>query len=194
MSNYASSSRTSTLPTSSSQPVTQNDSRATAVGIVLGVVGALLVVGVVYATWRMRRKRSSDNADSIESSLVYHTQGTSLDQSHPAARITPFGSPEGETPRFKHTPGADMRIAMRRPDGAWHFADPRMPFTPTGVSEIDIMPSPSSSTITLPSRVRTKEQEAKTSRDLRSGYDRDYDVNLSPPPAYGYDFSGYLKS
>lgn len=182
------------MPTSSSQPVTQNDSTTTTVGIVLGVVGALLVAGVIYATWRMKRRRSSENADAMESSLVSAPQGRSLDRSHPAARITPFGSPEGETPRFKHTPGADMRIATRRPDGAWHFADPRTPFTPLGVSEIDVLPSPSSSIGTLPPRVRTKEQEAKSSRDLH-GYDRDHDVDINrPPPAYGYDYSGYLKS
>ncbi|GLB38004.1 hypothetical protein LshimejAT787_0410550 [Lyophyllum shimeji] len=194
MSSHASSSNTSALPTSSSQPATQNDSRMTAVGVVLGVIGAFLVVGVVYATWRMKRRRSSNGAST--ESLVGPPKGTSLEQSHPAARITPFGSPGGETPRFKHTPGSDMRIAMRGADGAWHFADPRTRFSPSGVSEIDVLPSPlsSRSTMTLPSPVRTKEQEAKSPANLRHGYDRsEYDVDLNPPPpAYGYDYSGHL--
>ena len=35
-----------------------------------------------------------------------------------------------------------MRIAIRRPDGAWHFADSRTPFTPVGVNELDVVPHP----------------------------------------------------
>lgn len=191
MSSYAFSSSSSPLPTSSDQAVPQNDARINIVGVVLGVAAALLIAGVIYTTLRMKRRRSTTtNVDGSES-FVSPPLGTSVDHYHPAARITPFGSPGGETPRFKHTPGADMRIAMRRPDGAWHFADPRSPFTPSGVSEIDVLPSPSSSTGMLPPRVRMKEHEAKASRDLRYGYDYDIDLN-PPPPAYGYDSGGYL--
>ncbi|KAF8058600.1 hypothetical protein FPV67DRAFT_509767 [Lyophyllum atratum] len=191
MSVHASSGSPLPSQTSSGQVVPQTDTRVNVVGIVLGVVGVLLVAGVIYATLRMKRRRSSNDGDGTES-FASPALGRTLDQSHPAARITPFGSPGGETPRFKHTPGADMRIAMRRPDGAWQFGDTRRPFTPSGVSEIDVLPSPSSSTGLLPPRVR-KEHEAKASRDLRYGHDHDYDIDINPPPpAYGYDYSGYL--
>lgn len=86
-----------------------------------------------------------------------------------------------------------MRIATRRPDGAWQFSDPQAPFTPTGVSEIDVLPSPSSSTASmLPPRSHRKEREA--AREARKEYDRDYDLDLNPPPpAYGYDYGGYIN-
>jgi len=92
-----------------------------------------------------------------------------------------------------HTPGEDMRIAIRRPDGAWHFTDSRTPFTPSGIH--DLVPSPispsspstlslSSANSRLPSR---KAQEAKK-ETLRQRYDPDLDfevhLTIPPPPAY----------
>ncbi|KAG5644310.1 hypothetical protein DXG03_008728 [Asterophora parasitica] len=133
----------------------------------------------------MKRRRLSKGSKE-HGSESFISPGTRLDRSHPAARITPFGHPGGETPRFNHTPGSDMRIATRRADGAWDFADPRGPFTPTGVGELDVCPSPSSSTGMLPPRIRTnlKDQEFKVSR---------YDVEINPPPpAYGQHYGGYL--
>ncbi|KAF5374617.1 hypothetical protein D9615_008959 [Tricholomella constricta] len=184
------SSSSSSHPSPTGQTAPQNESQISIIGIVLGVIGALLVAGVIFATLRMKRRRSLNNADGSEESFVSPKQGRRVDRSHPAALITPFGWPGGETPRFNHTPGSDMRIAVRRADGAWDFADPRAPFTPSGVSEIDVLPSPSSSTGKLLPRVRTKEQESKASR---YGYDREYDVEIHPPPpAYGYDYGGYL--
>ncbi|KAG6844936.1 hypothetical protein H0H87_002269 [Tephrocybe sp. NHM501043] len=76
-----------------------------------------------------------------------------LDSNHPAVHITPFGLPDGETPRFKHTPGSDMRIATRRLDGGWQFSDPQPPFTPSGASN-RVVPSPSSSKGKLPPDMR----------------------------------------
>ena len=76
-----------------------------------------------------------------------------------------------------------MRIALRRPDGAWHFADSRTPFTPTGVSEIDVVPSPISTIasrgfppLAAPRLPSTKEQEASY-----SNYNHTHNP---PPPAY----------
>jgi hypothetical protein len=58
--------------------------------------------------------------------------------------------------------------------------------------DLDVLPSPSSSTGMLPPRPHRKEYESKAAREIRKGYDRDYDVDLSPPPpAYGYDHGGY---
>jgi len=85
-----------------------------------------------------------------------------------------------------------MRIAFRRPDGAWHFADSRTPFTPLGVNDIEVLPSPTSSSASLfyfnakiPSN---KEREAKTARDLYKGHNPEFDFEISsivpPPPAY----------
>ncbi|PPQ86484.1 hypothetical protein CVT24_010254 [Panaeolus cyanescens] len=53
---------------------------------------------------------------------------------------TPPTSKKQKSISTDHTPGSDMRIALRRPDGAWHFADSRTPFTPVGVGEIDVLP------------------------------------------------------
>ncbi|KAJ7505763.1 hypothetical protein B0H11DRAFT_2220408 [Mycena galericulata] len=60
--------------------------------------------------------------------------GETVSRTHPAAlMITPV---EGKgTPRFVHTPGTNMRIATRRADGAWEFADPRAPFTPAIIAD-----------------------------------------------------------
>jgi len=186
----------SSHPSSTPQSAPTNDTRTNVVAIVLAIVGLVVVAVVVYTTWRLKRRRSANPSDQLESSK----HGIAIDQSHPAAMITPFGSLRDESPRFKHTPGADMRIAVRRPDGAWHFTDPRDPFSPSGVSDIDVLPSPSSSTTMLPPprRPHRKELEAKAWRDnvnqSRLEYNRDYDVELSPPPpAYGYDYSGHLK-
>ncbi|KAG6829021.1 hypothetical protein H0H92_005929 [Tricholoma furcatifolium] len=136
----------------------------------------------------MKRKPLND--------LTSPLTGKSLSQHHPAAQITPFGSFGGETPRFRHTPGSDMRIAIRRPDGAWLFSNPHDPFSPYGVSEIDILPSPLSSTASLSSPVKSKGGgDSKSLRNLRSDYDHRYDSVLDlplPPPAYGYDYSGYI--
>lgn len=80
-----------------------------------------------------------------------------------------------------------MRIALRRPDGAWHFADSRTPFMPTGVNDIDVLPSPTSSSASLLSlNVKipsNKEREAMAARDLYKGHDPE-SVAIPPPPAY----------
>lgn len=86
-----------------------------------------------------------------------------------------------------------MRIAIRRPDGAWSFEEPRAPFTPSGISDIDLSPSSSSPGL----KPRTpKEQESKAAREQRKGYDRDFDVESAidvAPPAYGIESPGYLN-
>ncbi|KIL62519.1 hypothetical protein M378DRAFT_761688 [Amanita muscaria Koide BX008] len=82
-----------------------------------------------------------------------------VDKSHVAARITPYGSSTNLVPRFNHSPGNDMRIATRRPDGAWEFSTPGAAFNPTGVDEIEppasastsmYSPTPTRSTFKVP--------------------------------------------
>jgi hypothetical protein len=93
-----------------------------------------------------------------------------------------------------------MRLAIRRPDGAWDFTDPSEPFTPSGISDIHISPvspstTPSSNHRSSKSAVRQyKEQESTVSRMIRLGYDaREADLAFTegplphPPPAYGQE-------
>lgn len=85
-----------------------------------------------------------------------------------------------------------MRIAIRRPDGAWHFTDSRTPFTPAGVSEIDVTPSPISSRssvslLSFHSSSRfpsNKAKEARAVRDLSNDFGFEVDPTAPPPPAY----------
>ncbi|KAF8911685.1 hypothetical protein CPB84DRAFT_1762612 [Gymnopilus junonius] len=128
-----------------SDPNPKSDHRILAVVIILGVVGAFLLYYIVHITLQVKRRQAME----AESTGPY--QGTLIhSDDHPAAHITPFGSVAGGSgPRFKHKPGEDMRIALRRPDGAWHFTDSRTPFTPVGVNDLDVAPSPISSATSL---------------------------------------------
>lgn len=83
-----------------------------------------------------------------------------------------------------------MRIAFRRPDGAWHFADSRTPFTPAGVHEIDVLPSNTTSSTSLSSSFHlkipsNKERESIAARDLYKGCDPELGFLHEPtPPTY----------
>lgn len=72
-----------------------------------------------------------------------------------------------------------MRIAYRRPDGAWLFADSRTPFTPLGVSDLENTPVPAVSTKSSPFSSQ-KELDAK----LEDPFASSYDPITPPPPAY----------
>lgn len=72
-----------------------------------------------------------------------------------------------------------MRIAYRRPDGAWHFADSSTPFTPTGVSDLENIPTSAVSSKLFPFSSQ-KEQDAKLDDPFASSYD----PITPPPPAY----------
>jgi len=197
------SSSASASASSSSTPSPSHDSQQGAVlGAVLGIVALVLLAGIVFITLRVRRRGGSEGEK-----VTGPFHGTALlDKDHPAAKIVPFGTPGTEAHLFCHTPGRDMRLAIRRPDGAWDFTDPSQPFTPTGVS--DICPSPMSSTTTLISSSKRhkgsvtarstvqeyKEQESRASQMIRLGYDaRDHELEMGdmvlahPPPAYGQE-------
>ena len=83
-----------------------------------------------------------------------------------------------------------MRIAFRRPDGAWYFADSRTPFTPAGVTEIDILPSNTTSSTSLSSSCHlkipsNKQRESNAARDLYKGCDPEFGFLHEPtPPTY----------
>ena len=74
-----------------------------------------------------------------------------------------------------------MRIAFRRPDGAWHFGDSLTPFTPAGVNDIDVLRPPSTSTCESFNALR-KEKKAKVGHSLENGF---LIIPSAPsPPAY----------
>jgi len=92
-----------------------------------------------------------------------------------------------------------MRIATRRPDGAWEFSNPGTPFNPLGVTEIEpptpccssFPPSPSTLEPPKSPVAIMKERESKAARLIRQGYDdRESSDDSPPPPAYGQ--SSYL--
>jgi len=160
--------------------IPKDDHRILVVVIILGILGAFLIAYIIYITLHVKRRQ--DNGE-----VLGPYQGTLIENDdHPAARITPFGAiGGGYGPRYKHMPGSDMCIAIRRPDGAWHFTDSRTPFTPYGVADLDVMPSPISSAtslISFNSRLpSTKAQEAKANQEP-------YTCELSPPPpAYHHE-------
>lgn len=82
-----------------------------------------------------------------------------------------------------------MRIAVRRPDGAWQFTDPSTPFTPVGVSDLEAAPVsaassqffPFSSRYAAPSKEKEVEDAKKASKEDPFN---DYDSIVPPPPAY----------
>lgn len=180
-------------PSASTKPdaTPKNDHRILIVVVILGILAAFLISYVIYITVRLKRRQTSGDD-------LGPYQGTAMNQDHPAANITPFGSigpnSGANFPRFKHNPGEDMRIAIRRPDGAWHFTDSRTPFTPAGVSEIDVAPSPisSRSSVSLLSHsssryLSNKAKEARAARDLSDDFGFEVNPTVPPPPAYHRD-------
>lgn len=80
-----------------------------------------------------------------------------------------------------------MRIAFRRPDGAWHIGDSLTPFEPAGVNDIHV-PSHSVTTSECSFSLASKEWEVK-----KVGYEGGYGFSSTltlPPPAY----SGHGRS
>ncbi|KAF8181849.1 hypothetical protein BJ912DRAFT_979345 [Pholiota molesta] len=174
----SSTSSSSATPTASnlSDPTPTNDHRLLAVIVVLVIVAAFLITYIMYITVRLKRRQENGEIHGPNQGTLIH------DDDHPAANITPFGAvgpnAGGRVPRFKHNPGADMRIAIRRPDGAWHFTDSRTPFTPAGVKEIDVVPSPVSSIASYSfSNPRLLPSEIRASRYV-------HHEHAPPPPVY----------
>jgi len=146
--------------------------------LVLVVFGSIALIGfVIYITNCLKKRRPNEAFGPYEGTLV-----------HPAdlaAQITPFGGSgphRGRNmPRFMRTPGEDMRVAFRRPDGSWHIADSRAPFKPAGVNDIDVLPSHSASTSECSFSLASKEWEVKKV-GCEVGYG--FSTISLPPPAY----------
>ncbi|TFK50813.1 hypothetical protein OE88DRAFT_1659901 [Heliocybe sulcata] len=162
------------------------DKRVVAIGISLGVLGFLVIVGIIFWVLRLRRRaRGVQDATSLtDRNHQKYLRHTDVDERHPANRVIPFGAPGGETPRFTHTPGANMRIATRRSDGAWDFIEPGGPLTPAISHDTDSMMPPSpSSTVVMGSRKDTTIKPWQfTNRDFE-----DLGSAGVPPPAYDHD-------
>ncbi|KAK0212086.1 hypothetical protein DFS33DRAFT_1278959 [Desarmillaria ectypa] len=166
MSSTDSSSSSSSTATVSASP-SSTDKRPLITGVTLASI-ALIVIAIILFFMFRRPKSSSSGSDDY----IFSRRDTVVDRSHIASRITPFGAPGGETPQFVHTPGSNMRIANRRSDGAWTFSDPRTPFTPRGVGELDLSPAS-----------RDKKGFRKGAFDA---YEFEPDPSVLPPPAYAY--------
>ncbi|PFH47403.1 hypothetical protein AMATHDRAFT_50336 [Amanita thiersii Skay4041] len=187
----------SALPSSSVLPDTAEDTKRLIAATVVTVVCLVLIGLSLFLVIRLGVRRRKATQTELPS-----RKSTAVDPSHIAAQITPYGSASKSKPHFDHRPGSDMRIAIRRPDGAWDFAHPGSPFNPAGVREIELTPhtpGPSSSIPPTPTTPKSpvelmKERESKAARLIRKGYDDrefDADPDCPPPPAYGQE-PGYL--
>ncbi|TBU22497.1 hypothetical protein BD311DRAFT_811457 [Dichomitus squalens] len=161
---------------------------ALALGISLAVVAAIVFGGlaVYFVRRHMRRKKAQERVEEISSHR--RTYMVSVDPSHLAARVTPFGvgvnAPDVEVPKFVHTPGQNMRVAYRRSDGGWSFHQT------TPQPSVDLQREATTSTMfrLCPSQGGTKEKKLRPGELTTRGY-VEPDVEGNPPPAYYHDES-----
>ncbi|KAJ7037704.1 hypothetical protein C8F04DRAFT_394186 [Mycena alexandri] len=159
----------------SSGPSPSPKASAPVVPIIVAVVAVILLVFLMLFVLRFRRQtKKKFNGKEVQ-------PGETVSRTHPAAlMITPA---EGKgTPRFVHTPGTNMRIASRRSDGAWEFADPRAPFTPAIIA--DASDAASSRNSSAPSVALTNRSSDLTDNSPHASYayDRASSSELLPPP------------
>jgi hypothetical protein len=179
---------------SSSSSSGSNSPPTATIALVLTAIALVLIIIILFLTRRFKRNSNANKGTSaLPSTELPSHRSMFLDRSHPAARITPFGSDSGcEIPAyaFDHEPGKNMRVALRRPDGAWEFVEQRTsPYSPYGMADPDAFPASSSasllSTATSPSKPRTQKEE-EMQRWQRKHLDVDCGAELmAPPPAYG---------
>ncbi|KAJ7465118.1 hypothetical protein FB451DRAFT_1402838 [Mycena latifolia] len=119
---------------SPSSPANPSKPPSRTIPIVISVVAVLLLASLMLLTFHFRRQNKKKISAAQARKGREIQAGETVSRTHPAAlMITPA---EGKgTPRFVHTPGTNMRIASRRSDGAWEFADPRAPFTPAIIAD-----------------------------------------------------------
>lgn len=153
---------TSRPPSSSPSPSSSSPSKAPApiIPIAIAALAVLLLGSLMLLTFHFRRQNKKKISAAQARKGREAQPGETVSRTHPAAlMITPA---EGKgTPRFSeyslqpvltsclcllvHTPGTNMRIATRRADGAWDFADPRAPFTPAIIPPDAALPTSRSS-------------------------------------------------
>lgn len=182
MSSATASSSPSTSASASPSSSSSSNNTAIALGVSLSIVALLAIALFIF--WFLRRRRPHVSSQP-------HTtvrRNTVVDLSNPAFRVTPFGSPDGDTPRFVHEPGANMRGAHRRDDGGWEFSE----MTPDNWSTFDL-PTPLAgrhslsgrSSLSCVSALGSKEKLKLQPGELTTRgfieHDGDYD---NPPPAY----------
>nr|GAT57808.1 predicted protein [Mycena chlorophos] len=129
--------------TAAAAPTTS--SNTTLIQIVIAAVcGVLLLALVMFILWKYRRRQNAkakarDAGRNRAQEDAYGGRetpqaGEVVSRTHPAGLMIMKADGSG-TPRFVHTPGTNMRTAIRRADGAWEFSDPRAPFRPEIIAD-----------------------------------------------------------
>jgi hypothetical protein len=138
--------------------------------VCLTVLAVILLGGIFAFTWRMRRRAKA----GLEGFHNLDSHSTVVGPRHLASRVTPFGT------RDAHQPGKNMRVATRRPDGAWDFTVPETPINPfSGVNEVE--PEP----VQRPRPSKASQASRPKLAALKSGAGYlDPDGVALPPPAY----------
>jgi hypothetical protein len=93
-----------------------NNSTLLALSVVLSIVGAGVVAVIAYIAFRIHKKRAETQVNHRRTGSI------TLDRSHPASRIVPFGAPGGETPRFSAY--IFLAVLSKRPSDLTPFAVP----------------------------------------------------------------------
>jgi len=142
-----------------------------ALAVTLTVVAIIMVAAIAYFTARMRRVNTVQDQSRETNVNKSTTNPVVLDLRHPASPITPFSMRE---------PGSKMRIASRRQDGAWDFADPETPFSPNGV--MDPLISPLSPSTPVRSTIKAQVTEERTRECRKRETSNSHASGLEPPP------------
>lgn len=138
--------------------------------VCLALLSVLLLGGIFAFTWRMRQRAKA----GLEGFHNLDAHATVVGPRHLASRVTPFGT------RDAHQPGRNMRVATRRPDGAWDFTVPATPINPfQGVDE----PEPEPAARPRPSKASQASRPKLPKLGSGTGY-LDPDGVTLPPPAY----------
>ncbi|KAF7288363.1 hypothetical protein HMN09_01399100 [Mycena chlorophos] len=170
--------RAASTTTTAAAPTTS--SNITLIQIVIAAVcGVLLLVLLMFILWKYRRRQNAktkarDAARNRAQEDAYGGRetpqvGEVVSRTHPAGLMIMKADGSG-TPRFVHTPGTNMRTAIRRADGAWEFSDPRAPFRPEIIADDVDRGS-----------VYTTNDRPDTASHSQLGYARTY--SRSPSPA-----------
>ncbi|KAF7299466.1 hypothetical protein MIND_00896600 [Mycena indigotica] len=112
--------------------------------VIAAICGVCLLALIMFIIFRRRQNKKQKGPEVQAGEIVART--------HPAALMITSADGKGN-PRFVHTPGTNMRTAMRKADGSWEFSDSRSPFTPTIIAEPE-RPSSSYSRSPSPSGVQ----------------------------------------